>query len=111
MQIPLGVLQKDENKLEDMVCILEHLRKYIPKLEQERTVEGIPSGDEYVLQDQKFHQVQLGGDELTVARIVSCQRGRGNSDMGLSKLSGVVRSAQCGHPPYVYQYHNVRYVK
>lgn len=97
MQIPLGVLPKDENKLEDMVCILEHLHEYIPKLEQERTVEGIPFGDEDVLRDQKFHRVLLGGDQLTVARARSCQRGRGNSDTGLSKLSGVIPVAEDWH--------------
>ena len=35
------------------------MHKYVPKLEQERTVEDIPSGDKYV------HRVLLGGDQPT----------------------------------------------
>ena len=97
MQTPLGVLPKDENKLEDMVCILEHLHGYIPTLEQERTIQDAPSGDTNVLKDQLFHQVILGGNQLTVARARSCQRGRENSDTGLSKLSGVVPIAEDWH--------------
>ena len=97
MQIPLGVLPKDENKLEDMVCILEYLHEYVPTLEQERTIHDTISGDTDVHKDQIFHQVLLGGDQLTVARARSCQRGRGNSDSSLSKLSGVVPIAEDWH--------------
>ena len=80
-----------------MVCILDHIHQYIPMLEQEQRVQVTPSSDEDVLRDHRFHRVLLGGDQLTVARARSCQRGRGNSDSGMSKLSGVIPIAEDWH--------------
>ena len=54
MQIPLGVLPKDENKLEDMVCILEHLHGYVPTVEQQRTIEDTLTGETNVVKDQLY---------------------------------------------------------
>ena len=88
------MLPKDENKLEDMVFILEHNHGYVPKVEKERIVQDTSSD---VYEDQIFHQLLLGGDQLTVARARSCQRGRGNSDSSLSKLSGFVPVAEDWH--------------
>lgn len=95
MQIPLGVLPKDENKLEDMVCILEHIHGYVPTVEQERTIQDTRTGETSVVKEQLLHQVILAGDQLTVARARSCQRGRGNSDT--SVLSSVVSYPLVSH--------------
>ena len=96
-QVPLGVLPKNENKIEDMVCIMEHLHQYVQTLRKEHRVQVSPTSEEDVIQEHKFYQVLLGGDQLTVARARSCQLGRGNSDSALSKLTGLIPVAEDWH--------------
>ena len=92
----MGVLPKDENKLEDMVCILEHLQRYVPTLRQE-TQYQITSTEEETICTERFHRVLLGGDQLTVARVRSCQRGRANSDCAANRLIGLLPVAEDWH--------------
>ena len=35
MQVPLGILPKNENKGEEMVEIVQHLHQYVPAVEYE----------------------------------------------------------------------------
>ena len=97
MQVPLGVLPKDENKFEDMVCILEHFHAYVPTIRKERRYPITSTSEEAVVNEDRFHQVLLGGDQLTVARVRSCQRGRGNSDSAVKRLNGVLPVAEDWH--------------
>ena len=97
MQVPLGVLPKNENKIEDMVCIMDHLHQYVPTLKKEHHVQVSTASEEEVIHEHKFHRVLLGGDQLTVARARSCQLSRGNSDSSLSKLSGLIPVAEDWH--------------
>lgn len=69
----------------------------MPTLNLERQFQIYPSSEEEVLHNDRFHQVLLGGDQVTVARARSCQRGRGNSDSGVCKLNGFIPVAEDWH--------------
>ena len=96
-QVPLGVLPKNENKIEDMVCIMDHLHQYVPTLTKQRRVQVSPASEEEEIHEHKFHKVLLGGDQLTVARARGCQLGRGNSDSAIGKLKGLIPVAEDWH--------------
>ena len=87
---------KNENKLEEMVCILEHLQRYVPTARQE-TKHQITSTEEETTCLERFHRVLLGGDQLTVARVRSCQRGRANSDSAVNRFNGLLPIAEDWH--------------
>ena len=76
---------KNENKQEDMINILEHLTRYVPHVTKEDTVVDV-SGEEVPVIIHKFHDVLLGGDQLTVERIRGSQRARSNADQSLETL-------------------------
>ena len=79
-----------------MVCILEHLQRYVPTARQE-TKHQITSTEEETICLERFHRVLLGGDQLTVARVRSCQRGRANSDSAVNRFNGLLPIAEDWH--------------
>jgi len=88
LQVPLGVIKKNENKIDEMCTILSDLHHYIPT---ETTIFHLPlpSGNTKLLQSEIFHRVLLGGDKLTVARArsgCSAQADHGSSEQRLSGL-------------------------
>ena len=73
--VPLGVILKNENKLEGMASIIETLEEYVPNIRKSQTV---PSHDDDssqpdVIENDHFHHILFGGDQLT------CARARGGS--------------------------------
>ena len=92
-QVPLGVHLKDENKLNDMVDILDELHKYVPMVKTTETFDTAgPSGSWEVAEIDvcHFHHILIGGDQLTVARVRGSQRARRNSNNGKSRFEGFV---------------------
>ena len=79
------MLLKNENKQEDVINILEHLTRYVPYVTNEDTVVDA-SGEEVPVVVHKFHNVILGGDQLTVERIHGSQRAWSNADQSLETL-------------------------
>ena len=71
MQVPLGVLPKNENKKEEMIEILKHMQQYIPK-------------NEYDIMKMAI----MAGDQLTAERIRNVQLIRATSDSEMEKLQG-----------------------
>ena len=71
--MPLGVLLKNENKLDDMVEIMDELQKYIPS---KTTVQVFDDGNDDVerMKIHHFSPIILGGDQLTTARAIGSQR-------------------------------------
>ena len=66
MYVPLGVILKNENKLEGMVSIIETLEEYVPNIQKSQTV---PSHDDDssqpdVIETDHFHHILFGGDQL-----------------------------------------------
>lgn len=64
---------------EDMIEIMKHLQRYDPAIHQ-RAEQHIPSINvTEVIQEDTFHTILFGGDQLTVANARGCQRIRMNS--------------------------------
>lgn len=78
MQVPLGILPRDENKSSEMVEILSHLHQYLPMLEFTENID-IPDTDVTVpVHKASVHPILLGGDQLTAVRARSAiKRQRG----------------------------------
>ena len=66
---------KNENKLDEMVDILHELHKYVPSLRTMQRFEYSSDGEAEVAEIDADHfcHKPFGGDQLTVARIRSCQ--------------------------------------
>ena len=63
----MGVIPKNENKGDEMVSIIEKHHEYVPMEVKERQ-QSISSGIIATVQDITFHQILMGGDQLTAAR-------------------------------------------
>ena len=89
MQVPLGVLLHDENKLEEMSLILTHYMKLVPAL----VVEGhltLPQGGVLDFDDTRFFSILFGGDQLTAARMRGTQALRDTQEKCVDRLEGLV---------------------
>ena len=79
-QTPLGVLDKDETKIADMVDILEEYHKYVP---------GDEAGEPFM--------IPLFGDQLSVERSYDAQKARINAEDAWGQLQGLHPSIQEWH--------------
>ena len=88
---------KIENKLDEMVEILDHLHQYVPTKEVTATVsvEGIqpPPSVRYT----SLHPILLGGDQLTAARIRGAKMMRTGSEHDVGKLQGIIPVVEDWH--------------
>ena len=66
--MPLGVLQRNENKMEDMCDIMDKLHEYVPSKPIRESFPLFADEPGVEIDDEIFHQILLGGDQLTVAR-------------------------------------------
>ena len=66
--MPLGVLQRNENKMEDMCDIMDKLHEYVPSKPVIESFSLFADEPDVEFDDEIFHQILLGGDQLTVAR-------------------------------------------
>ncbi|XP_068693691.1 uncharacterized protein [Montipora foliosa] len=74
-QVQLGLLEKDENKSEEMLQILQHCHaEYVP-LDPESSI---------------LHKINLGGDHLTVERATSAVNAVADSDEAHERLEGII---------------------
>lgn len=97
MQIPLGVLPKNEMKYEDMIDIIEHLQRYVPSKQVQREM-SVPGSDEVVtVEDEEFATTLMGGDQLTVARARGSQLIRSNSGNKRDCLAGILPVSEDWH--------------
>lgn len=87
--MPLGVLLRNENILDEMIDILESLQKYVPV---KRTTENfyVDGEGEISLEIDHFSHVLNGGDQLSNARVRGSQGIRANSSTGSDRLEGFV---------------------
>ena len=96
LQIPLGVLMKNENKYSEMIDIMTHFHQYVPLLQ------GATSSDPDVPisnlpNKETLHPLLFGGDQLTVARARGCQELRLKSDTATGHLHGLLPTAEDWH--------------
>ncbi len=85
----MGVLLHNENKLDEMSKILDHLMQFVPALSKEIDV-ALPDGSMIKLDDTKFFKIFLGGDQLTVARVRGTQALRVTQDRAMDRLQGLI---------------------
>ena len=72
MQVPLGVLLHNENKLDEMSHVLRHYMQFVPTVEADGFL-VLPNGSKVPFDDTRFDTKLLGGDQLTVVQVRSTQ--------------------------------------
>ena len=105
IQVPLGVILKNENVLNEMVQILDELHKYVPMKQTVKEFDVVHDDDnvEHItVTVDHFYHTFLGGDQLTVARVRGCQRVRNNSESGKACLEGLLPVTEDWHPKMCY---------
>ena len=84
---------KDENKLNEMVDILDELHKYVPMVKTTEVYETAgPRGcmETAEIKMCHIHHILFGGDQLTVARVRGSQDSHYNSNNGRRRLEGFI---------------------
>ena len=84
MQVPLGVLLRNENRTEDMIEILEEVHQYVPEL------------------DGGHRTVFIGGDQLTCERIRGAKNARLQSTTSKERLEGITEKVEDWHALQAY---------
>lgn len=93
MQVPLGVQLRNENKLDEMVEIIDVLHKYVPFNRSSEAFETIGhSCSQEVINIDLWHfkHIMLGGDQLTSDRVCGSHRARCNSDSARHRLEEII---------------------
>ena len=95
----MGIHLHCENKYEELLQILDAVYKYVPvkSLEEVANI----NGTEYKMTREAAHQILIGGDQLTTARIRGCQLIRMNSTTEQSRLSGLLSVTEDWHTKVV----------
>ena len=96
LQVSLGVLQHNENKIDEMSKITDHVHTYVPSITHCNNV-ILPNKD--IFKDERvfFHCILLGGDQLTAARargsIAICE----DHDSSEQRLDGLLPIVEDWH--------------
>ena len=69
-----------------MVSILECLQRYAPTLQAVDSFIDPETNEAVTITSQQTHWLLIGGDQLTVERIIGCRRSRSNADVDSDKL-------------------------
>lgn len=88
---------RNENKVDEMVSILDELHQYVPSTQETMEVFVPTESDSDVIEVDNFHQILLGGDQLTAVRALSAQAVRQNSESGHTKLQGFEPTVEDWH--------------
>ena len=79
LQVPLGVLKKNENTTADMIEIMEHVQKYTPVV------------------GKKIKPIFFGGDQVTRERATGAQDAKAQSADKRKRLKGVIPKVEDWH--------------
>ena len=97
VQVPLGILLKNESSYEDMVDIMKGLHPYVPT-ETTQSTQTIPGSDTDIeVVKDTFHIILFGGDQMMVARACGSQRIRKNSERAKDRLEGLTPVCEDWH--------------
>ena len=97
IQVPSGVLPKNETKYEEMMDILQHLQGYVPAIDVKREMK-VPGSDEPItIDDQRFTTTLMGGDQLTVACARGAQLIRSNTGTNQGSFAGLLPVVEDWH--------------
>ena len=97
VQVPLGIIMKNENKTDEMVSILSQMHQYVPKQSERKTIHIPCTGDTEVVVSENLHHLLIGGDQLTSERIRGAQSLRQNSTTPTGRLDGFVPVSEDWH--------------
>ena len=97
VQVPLGVLLKNENKGDDIVDIVTLLHQYVPVIVNTIRFEVPGFGEEVEVKKSKMRKILFGGDQLTAVRARSAVRAKMNSTSAASPLQGIIPCAEDWH--------------
>lgn len=96
LQVPLGILFKNENKGEDMVDIVTHVHQYVPFIEY-TAVHTFEDNSQSIPIVRAVMYPIVFGDQLTTARIRAAQKHRCNADTPVKRLLGVRAMSEDWH--------------
>lgn len=96
VQIPLGVLLYDENKLDDMAHILDHYMSLVPAVEKEQEA-TLADGNKIKFDNTYFFPILFGGDQMTVARIRGVQLLRDTEVKRADRFEGIIPVVEDWH--------------
>ena len=88
---------KNENKLDEMVDILQHLQKYAPSTSHTREVPVPTTNEVRSLSEIAFYRLLFGGDQLTAKRARGGVCIRNNSTNSADRLEGLLPVAEDWH--------------
>lgn len=98
LQVPLGVLIKNENKYEDMISIMEHNHQYVPTTTTNMEIKFPVLSEKLKMEKKKkFHTLLFGGDQLTAKRARGSQMIRCNSIISTQQINGLLPTAEDWH--------------
>lgn len=90
LQVPLGILFKNENLNDEMIDILDVIHsKYVPRKE---TVDE--TGE---VKCELLDAIFFGGDQLTEERARNAKDARGDGDSQYDRLEGVISKVEDWH--------------
>ncbi len=84
-EVPLGVMLRNENKLDEMSQIMEGFHRYVPTQGREGEL-TLPNGASLSFDNTAFYEILFGGDQLTVARALGVQNLRIGHETALDRL-------------------------
>ena len=94
--MPLGIILRNENKVDEMSRIMDELHKYVPAKDI-HCQNILPNGETDEETTEKLYQVLFGGDQLTVARARSAIGMRRTHDSNKEKLQGLIPVVEDWH--------------
>ncbi|XP_065917243.1 uncharacterized protein [Dysidea avara] len=88
--VPLGVINLNENKIDEMARIMDQIHRYVPTQTNNVTITFADSEETLTYTEYNFHPICCSGDQLTAAREHTAQSVRHHSENELDRLEGLV---------------------
>jgi len=88
--VPLGVLLRNENKIDEMCDIMDKMHEYVPCKHVVERFLLFDDDDDIEVDEENFHQILFGGDQLTVARARGSIAARQDHFTRREKLEGLM---------------------
>lgn len=98
IQVPLGVILKNENVVEDMIDILDKLHDYVPSIHQNK----VDIATQREVCDDLMHEILFGGDQVTRKRAETAKEGRKNDTSLKKKLKGIIPVCEDWHTKKIF---------
>lgn len=106
-QVPLGIIRKNENIVDDMCTIMDQIQTYAPSIS--KTKQAFSKDGDVVaeIEDTNFHKILIGGDQLTVTRCRGAAAARSDHRTSLECLRGLVPVSEDWHAKRIFLMVNI----